>query len=154
MSGHLKFIPGKRHYLLFADNKGMSPILPIVHKLIENELPFELCFQEDRESAIIEKLSNQKMGCYLYAAGRREWVDRIDEIAGSIGFSGEEMQIMAIGDRKNVFCFHCHTIQEISDQQLSCSECGMSIVVSKHFSKHHKAYLGYPAPDQEEGDHH
>lgn len=147
MSDHLLFIPGKRRYLLYADKEGMPFILPIVSELTEKELPFELCFQEEQEERIIEKLSNQKMGCYLYVAGKRGWINRLEQIAWSIGFSDEEMQIMALGQRKSVFCSRCHTIQDASDQLVNCNHCGLRISVSKHFSRHHKAYLGYPASD-------
>lgn len=141
----LKFIPGKRHYLLYADKKGFSYLRPIVDELIESNLPFELIFNEDRENAVVERLSGQKMGCYLYAAGHSNMIERLNQIAGDIGFSAEEMQLMVTsGERISVFCSRCHTIQQAKESEMTCKHCGLELSVSGHYSSYHKAYLGYP----------
>ncbi|HET7578967.1 MAG TPA: dimethylamine monooxygenase subunit DmmA family protein [Bacillales bacterium] len=141
----LKFISGKRHYLLYADKDGYPYLRPIVDELIKNNLPFELIFNVDREHDVIERLSGQKMGCYLYAAGHWNMIERLNRSAEGVGFSTEEMQLMMTsGEPKTVFCSRCHKIQQAKDSGMTCTHCGLELSVSEHYSSYHKAYLGYP----------
>lgn len=142
----LTFISGKRLYLLYADDKGMPSLLPIIQKLVEKNHRFELNFKMDNGADITDWLSKQKMGCYFYGAGTWETIKRLKQIAESIGFSNAEMQLIAVGRQdQNVFCSKCHMIQPARSQLITCNHCGLRLSVSKHYSSYHQAYLGYPS---------
>ncbi|MFC3884478.1 dimethylamine monooxygenase subunit DmmA family protein [Bacillus songklensis] len=157
------FISGKRKYLFCADQKGMSILTPIIERVIEEKLSFELLFmgenhEKELPPADLSKwLSQQKMGSYLYLAGPWNMLKSIKRLAEEIGFSDEEAQFVGYGvQQMNVFCCRCHGITEMEIQETSqqekkikpeimCRHCDLLLVVSDHYSSLRDAYLGYVA---------
>lgn len=141
------FVPEKRRYLLYADGEGMPALSPILEKLIEKRLPFDLKFEISADDELTNWLSGQKMGCYFYGVSNCNRAIRLEQLVKDAGFSDEEMQIIGIGKPiKNVFCSRCHMIQPAENQsKIDCINCGLHLTVSEHYSAYHHAYLGYPS---------
>ncbi|HET7628090.1 MAG TPA: dimethylamine monooxygenase subunit DmmA family protein [Bacillales bacterium] len=140
---NFEFAANKRLYLLFGDEAGRKMLQEIEKTLAEKELPFERHYGR---SDAAQWLSQQKMGSYLYGAGRSDWVDQMKRLAENAGFSEEEMQWLTVGaENKQVFCSGCHAVQRAgSRRRLACANCGLPLSVSEHYSTFHRAYLGYP----------
>lgn len=150
----LKFIAGKRKYLFCTDQQGYSFMLPIMEEAFQHNIPFELVYLGDMSREVgastdlVQWLSQQKMGSYLYFAGGWDKLYEVKRFAEEIGYSSEEAQYMGIGQRMiRVFCCRCHGINECEDhiEVIHCSHCDLSLAVTDHYSPIRNAYLGFVA---------
>ncbi|MEW9671407.1 dimethylamine monooxygenase subunit DmmA family protein [Ammoniphilus sp. 3BR4] len=141
----LDYVRGKRKYLFCCDQRGMSLVEPIVQQVKEEQLPFDWLCQPDFE-AIPAWLSQQKMGCYLYIAGRCDMVVRVKKLAEEAGFSEEETQWATVGHSpRQIFCCRCHSLHFTEESTTTCCpHCGLVLDITEHYSRRWEAYLGGP----------
>ncbi|SFE47218.1 hypothetical protein SAMN05428981_1062 [Bacillus sp. OV194] len=151
----MKFVPGKRKYLICGDTYGIRLLQPITQKIMEQKTPFERMEITD-EVKVRSWLSHQKMGCYLYVSAAWPEIERLKNITEDIGFlSEEEVQFIGHGDRViHVFCCRCHGLTELKvthsetlqdGMEITCCQCALLLSVSDHYSSLRNAYLGYVA---------
>ncbi len=146
VQGELSLKKGKRKYLFCADEKGAEVLNALVPQAEKEHVPFDFkTIGPEPDSFLDHWFSQQKMGVYLYVAGTKEFVNRIQNLAGEAGFSEYEMQLDVVGPvRKKVICGKCHGINEAEDEkQIMCRRCGIGLEVSGHYSRRLDAYLGY-----------
>lgn len=142
----LEFVEGKRKFLFCADSKGAETLHDLVHRAMKESIPFDFHVLEDPHDAFLQLwLSQQKMGTYLYIAGKSEFVKSVKNLALDIGFSDYEMQAAVIGTvKKKLVCSTCHGLNDVDDQTHAvCAHCEQELEVSSHYSRRLDAYLGY-----------
>ncbi|WP_442598907.1 hypothetical protein [Neobacillus sp. D3-1R] len=145
------FVEGKREYLFYTDQKGISLLQPIIGEIFKKNTPFKVVMKEDDIDFDLTKwLKDQKMGSYLYAALPWEELFVFKNVVEEIGFTEEESQFIGYGQQTiKVFCCRCHGMTEGKnlemDQEIHCSYCQLLLVVSDHYSRVKNAYLGYVA---------
>ncbi|MDN4075062.1 dimethylamine monooxygenase subunit DmmA family protein [Fictibacillus terranigra] len=144
----MTFVPGKRKYLICGDPSGINLVQPIIQNIMEQHLSFEVMEIKDEEK-VRNWLDHQKMGCYLYVSAAWPEIERLKNITEDIGFSEEEVQFLGRGEQMiKVFCCRCHGLTELARSdasEITCSQCGLLLSVSDHYSSLRKAYLGYVA---------
>ncbi|WP_413303324.1 hypothetical protein AA0X95_25860 [Bacillus sp. 1P10SD] len=150
MSENITPIPGKRHYLFCADEKGMKLLQPLIDGIKDGNISYEIQIVKDNFShtLISEWLSMQKMGSFLYAAAEWNSLKHLKLMAEDAGFSEEEAHYIAYGKQQiQVFCCRCHGISVLEKSQIerNCDHCGLLLEVSHHYSKLRDAFLGYVA---------
>ncbi|MGE6754083.1 dimethylamine monooxygenase subunit DmmA family protein [Rossellomorea sp. NPDC071047] len=152
MKGEKKpaFVTSKRKYLFCCDQKGMKRLTPIINKVMEENVSFEVVFLGEKEDTDISMwLRNQKMGTYLYIAMEWSKLEDFKHLAMEYGFSEEEMQFIGHGIRLiDVFCCKCHQKTKIDRGKLyklmtTCSHCHLKLSVSNHYSPLRGSFLGY-----------
>jgi hypothetical protein len=145
----LPFHEGKRKYLFCLDHRGAEAALPLFPVLIERRLPFETRVLSSEAEWTHDELykwfSAQKMGTFLYIAGRPELVEQATEQAYAAGFSDEEMCALVMSARTlRVFCVVCEENVNVPPaKQVNCPLCGNLLTVTDHFSPRLRAFLGY-----------
>lgn len=151
------YIPNKRHYLFCVDENGKEELSSIIREVQRRQVSLEV-FQIDRDVSsdrlqveMLNRLSRQKMGTYLYIAVEWKRMDQVKKLAEEVGFTSEEASYIGLGARnKNVFCCRCHGINKSSEEEnkggnnrIECSFCKIPLFVSDHYSKLRNSYLGY-----------
>ncbi|WP_070120069.1 dimethylamine monooxygenase subunit DmmA family protein [Bacillus marinisedimentorum] len=146
VQAELSLKKGKRKYLFCADEKGAEVLNALIPQAEEEHVPFEIkTIGHESDSSLNHWFSQQKMGTYLYVSGTQGFVNRIQKLALEAGFSEQEMQVNVLGAiKKQVICSKCHGVNEAEDEQnITCSQCGIELEVSSHFSRRLGGYLGY-----------
>lgn len=147
----IKLVPGKRKYLFITDQLGKEVLKPLIDQAGEEALNNEVIEIKNAPSeSIKEKLQEQKMGTFLYAAASWNLLEQLQEIAQSLGYSEEESHFIGCGAQvKRIFCCRCHGITLYSSTQnsvehcITCDHCRLELEVSEHYSPLQHAYLGY-----------
>ena len=140
------FVSGKRKYLFCGSEKGLELLSPLYQQGLQ--APFEIISLRDKE--LSEKLSNQKMGTFLYVAATWEELSTVKKLANEIGYSDAEVYFVGYGDKYiQLFCCRCHGMMKIKEipvnSEVTCRHCQLLLSVSDHYSKQKDAYLGYVA---------
>lgn len=144
----LVFMKGKRKYLIFTDHVGALPALPLIQKLVEHNCLFEwrtVSTFTDAAPYLIDWLSSQTIGSYLYLAGIRELIEKGREAAYEAGYSDDELQTYLVDDANTrIFCVVCEQTAFVpSGIQAKCPHCDTLLSVTDHFSPRLQAYLAY-----------
>ncbi|MGJ7919762.1 dimethylamine monooxygenase subunit DmmA family protein [Neobacillus sp. LXY-4] len=102
-------------------------------------------FQQRSYDSISSMLTKQPIGTKLFLIGEWEMIEDLKQLAIEAGFTEEEMVVKGIGMKEEkVFCAKCYHLNKKTDQNVvKCDNCNTKLDVSKHYSKRHKAYLGY-----------
>jgi hypothetical protein len=151
------YIPNKRHYLFCVDVIGKEVLSSIIHEVQGRQASLEVIQIDKHVSsdrihvAMLDRLSRQKMGTYLYIAAEWKRLEQLKKVAEEVGFTSEEASYIGLGARNiNVFCCRCHGINksleetiEAGNSRIKCSFCKIPLSVSDHHSKLRNAYLGY-----------
>lgn len=138
----------KQRCLLLTDSLGESYAQEIRLQLANENLPVEV-YHLNRESwnkeELLQLLSAQKIGTFLYIFAAWEMAEDTAHLAEDAGFSPEEMEWHGLGTRiKRVFCSACQELNAVGDEtDITCRFCGEELSVSGHYSKRHRAFLGY-----------
>jgi dimethylamine monooxygenase subunit C len=145
-----EFVPSKRKYLFYGDQKGMKRLTPIIKKVMKENVSFELVYLGEKEETDISLwLQNQRMGSYLYIAMDWSKLEGFKHLALECGFSKEEAQFIGHGVRMiDVFCCKCHQKTKINGEGLgklhtTCPHCHLKLSVSDHYSPLQGSFLGY-----------
>ncbi len=150
----------KRHFVLFADQEGLEkmeellPSLKDAHHLYtvgdvrsQITLSTSTISQQDFEAKIADILTKQKVGTQAFIAGKWEFAEKVFAAAITAGFLEEEIQVYVHGSKeRSTYCPSCYTLSAIQpeDEESQCPNCGVMLVISKHYSKVRNGYLGYP----------
>jgi dimethylamine monooxygenase subunit C len=142
------YIPGKGKYIFCGDIEGLRYLQPIILNIEENNLSFEILDIADPQ--LEKKLSEQKMGTYLYGAANWDDVKGLERLASEIGYCDEESQFIRLGDQQfQIFCCRCHGLTTVSEikvnEEIACNHCELLLLISDHYSPLRDAYLGYVA---------
>jgi dimethylamine monooxygenase subunit C len=145
------YVPDKRKYIFLGDQVGITQLISIIEQVKTNNQPFEVVYlidqvQQALADELIQKLSQQKMGCYLYVVV--PWVNlhAIKQITEELGYSDKEAQYIGHGQKYiKVFCCRCHGIVEETCEKVEtvCNHCELKLEISDHYSSLRDAYLGY-----------
>lgn len=110
------------------------------------------CFNDpDRlKGALQAVLAEANAGLRLYVCGDESFIWRIVRQATKAGLQEEEIEAVRVGARRQMYCVHCSTLQEISDEtETVCCGCRVRLLVREHFSRRLGAYMGVCIdPDQ------
>lgn len=89
-------------------------------------------------------LSQAPMGTRLYVFGDEAFVWHIFRLAQPSGLLQDEIELIALGSRRRLYCVHCATLQDVdgAEAEHDCSACGLRLEVRGHFSRRLGAYLG------------
>lgn len=151
----------KRRFILIADQDGAGKVnefLPSLKKDMyhfyavgdidcNSSLHTTPISQQDFETKLSDLLTKQKVGTQLYIAGKWEFVEKVFTDAVTAGFLEEEIQVYIHGSKEcYTYCPSCYTLSAIhpEDEESQCPSCGVMLVISKHYSRVRKGYLGYP----------
>jgi dimethylamine monooxygenase subunit C len=152
IKNNLIFHSGKKHYVLCADEVGLSRLNPLKEILTKRALSFEEIHLERRCSLEVDDLlGKQKMGTYLYVAAERERLREVLFTANKLGYSSQEAQFLRVGEEeKRMFCCKCHFIFRLENtvntgEYINCTACSLKLEVSDYYSPLKDAYLGYVA---------
>ncbi|MFD1359856.1 dimethylamine monooxygenase subunit DmmA family protein [Fictibacillus halophilus] len=142
------FVPGKRKYVFCSDQEGMKLLFNVIEQVKEEGRPYEIFKIEENQDCLElgELLKKQKMGTHLYVALPYAGLEKVRKTAEEIGFTEEETQYIGYGKKvKRIFCCRCHGMNETADVQadILCSQCGLELSISDHYSVFHNAFLGY-----------
>lgn len=111
----------------------------------------QCCNDPDRlKSALHAVLAAAHAGLRLYVCGDESFIWRIVRQATKAGLQEEEIEALRVGARRQMYCVHCSTLQEISDEtETVCCGCRVRLMVREHFSRRLGAYMGVCIdPDQ------
>ncbi|NLP51702.1 hypothetical protein [Bacillus sp. RO1] len=146
------FQPGKRHYVLCGDEKGLNSLNPIKQILSNDQMSFEeIHLSLECSSEVDKKLEMQKIGTFLYVAAEGKKLRKVICTAEKLGYSSEEAQYIIVGkEKKRVFCCRCHFISTVNytlniGEHVNCTACNLQLDLSDHYSPVKEAYLGYVA---------
>lgn len=150
----------KKHFLLIADQDGLEKVEEFLPSLKDSyhlytvgdqdrqsSLNTSTISQQDFEAKVADILAKQKVGTQLYIAGKWELVEKVFTAAVIAGFLEEEIQVYIHGPKaRNMYCPSCYTLSAIQpeDEESQCPSCGVMLVISTHYSRVRKGYLGYP----------
>ncbi len=99
---------------------------------------------------IVMILNNSRIGDYYYLSGDESFIWNIVDIAKKYGIEDGFINLSKYGNKKNVYCSHCHAINICDDCNiLNCNTCGSKLLVRKHFSRSLGAYLGVFSHDMQ-----
>lgn len=106
------------------------------------------------EAKLRDLLSWSPVGTRLYVCGDESFLWQIERLARSVGLLEEEIQLVKAGDRRELYCVHCSTLQSIgAEGETVCSHCGVHLLVRDHFSRRLGAYMGVCIdPDHPRGE--
>lgn len=106
------------------------------------------------EMRLLTLLSAAPVGTRLYVCGDESFVWRIYRLARHCGLLAEEIELVKTGSCRELYCVHCATQQSIgSEGEVTCSGCGVRLLVREHFSRRLGAYMGVCLdPDQPHGE--
>lgn len=159
---------GKHHFFI-ADDAGASAILDLAEKAPSDffegsriqliggkaetaealkalqpaqffESPsFEAALQRLRRT-----LENSHMSTRLYAAGAEALIGQVVQLALETGIDHRSVQTEQRGSMaRRVQCVHCKGITEnVTTQPVTCSHCGLVLLVRDHYSRRLAAYQG------------
>ncbi|MGD6870706.1 hypothetical protein ACQCU1_00775 [Sutcliffiella horikoshii] len=146
------FQPGKKHYVLCGDEKGLNTLNPIKQFLTNEQMSFEeIHLILECSSEVDRKLEMQKIGTFLYVAAEGKKLRKVLSMATKLGYSPEEAQYIIVGkEEKRIFCCRCHVISSVCGESikrgiLNCPACSLKLELSDHYSPIKDAYLGYVA---------
>lgn len=102
------------------------------------------------EVHILTLLSSAPVGSRLYVCGDEAFAWRIYRLARNAGLLAEEIELVRAGSQRELYCVHCATVQTIGEEQeATCCNCGVHLLVREHFSRRLGAYMGVCLnPDQ------
>lgn len=99
--------------------------------------------QASLEQQLQALLRAAPVGTRLYLCGDESFIWQCCEIARQAGLQGEEVELFRLGARRQLYCVHCFTLQDIADDaEVACSCCGVRLQVRAHFSQRLGAYMG------------
>ncbi|MNZ36743.1 hypothetical protein D3C78_541720 [compost metagenome] len=113
------------------------------------------CGAFDRlEVRLLSLLSSAPVGTRLYVCGDESFLWSIYRLARSSGLLAEEIELVKVGSCRELYCVHCATQQSIgAESTVTCSGCGVRLMVREHFSRRLGAYMGVCLdPDQPHGE--
>lgn len=104
--------------------------------------------------ALRRRLSEERMGLRLYAAGAEPFLWSVHALADEFGMGGREVQLYAGAQgARRVFCNHCRTISEgVTTNVFTCSGCKAPLLVRDHFSRRLNAFAGVQVDAEAPGE--
>ncbi len=89
-------------------------------------------------------LAGARMGTQVYAAGTENFIAQVVQAALEAGLELHAISAEHRGSReRRVQCVHCKGITEhVTTQPVTCSGCGLSLLVRDHFSRRIGAFQG------------
>lgn len=150
---------GARRRLVVAQDARLSEVAHLVRALQAETAPIELLslygglaaqigqrsFNDpDRlKAGLLGALAAEAVGTRLYVCGDESFLWRIRGIAVRAGLQDDELELIRVGSRRQLYCVHCSTLQEISDEtEIVCAKCRVRLMVREHFSRRLGAYMG------------
>lgn len=104
-------------------------------------------------TAVRADLTDARMGTQIYVAGTENLIAQVVEAALEAG-----LELGAIGAEhrgsleRRVQCVHCKAITDhVTTQPITCSGCGLSLLVRDHFSRRIGAFQGVSIDAEEPG---
>lgn len=92
---------------------------------------------------VLDLLSAAPVGTRLYVCGDESFLWRVQRLARGSGLLGEEIELVKVGSRRELYCVHCAGMQSIgAEQETTCCHCGVRLMVREHFSQRLGAYMG------------
>lgn len=104
-------------------------------------------------AALREDLRDARMGTQVYAAGTEDFIAQVVQAALE---AGSELGAIGAEHRgsleRRVQCVHCKAItQRVTTQPVTCSGCGLSLLVRDHYSRRIGAFQGVSIDAEEPG---
>jgi dimethylamine monooxygenase subunit C len=98
-------------------------------------------------------LGQQKMGTRLYISGTEGFIGQAMQVALSHGIDFNSIKTEHRGsEARRVQCVHCKGITEnVRTQPVTCSHCGLSLLVRDHYSRRIGAFQGVCIDAEEPG---
>lgn len=89
-------------------------------------------------------LGGAHMGLRLYVAGTEGLIGQVAQVADEAGIEYAAIQTEHRGSlARRVQCVHCKGITEnVTTQPVTCSHCGLLLLVRDHYSRRYAAYQG------------
>ncbi len=104
-------------------------------------------------AALREDLREARMGTQVYAAGTEDFIAQVVKAALE---AGSELGAIGAEHRgsleRRVQCVHCKAITErVTTQPVTCSGCGLSLLVRDHYSRRIGAFQGVSIDAEDPG---
>jgi dimethylamine monooxygenase subunit C len=98
-------------------------------------------------------LSNERMGTRLYIAGTEGFIGQAMVVALAHGLDFNSIKTEHRGsEARRVQCVHCKGITEnVTTQPVTCTHCGLSLLVRDHYSRRIGAFQGVCIDAEEPG---
>lgn len=98
---------------------------------------------DDFTAQLAALLADAKVGTHLYVCGEESFIWQVQALAHQAGLLDEEMSLFKVGQRRKLYCVHCSTLQDVDGAgEVSCTGCGVKLLVRNHFSRRLGAYMG------------
>lgn len=132
-SAHIMFIPGRTGDTFQASLKALKPAQYYEGPTVAAALP-----------RLTWTLANAHMGLRVYLAGTEGLIGQMMQAAIEAGIDPASIQTEHRGSwARRVQCVHCKGITEnVTTQPVTCSHCGLLLLVRDHYSKRHAAFQG------------
>jgi dimethylamine monooxygenase subunit C len=123
-------------------DRQQGEILNHIQHITHNNINYVSSFENDEVETL---LSEQMIGTRIFISGPWEMIQQIKEIAGTVGFTDEEIHYNGSGETNDkVYCVKCYSYNKSQNtNEITCEHCNTVLDVSKHFSKRLDAHLGY-----------
>jgi dimethylamine monooxygenase subunit C len=98
-------------------------------------------------------LGNERMGTRLYIAGTEGFIGQAMQVALAHGLDFNSIKTEHRGsEARRVQCVHCKGItDDVTTQPVTCSHCGLSLLVRDHYSRRIGAFQGVCIDAEEPG---
>jgi dimethylamine monooxygenase subunit C len=98
-------------------------------------------------------LATERMGTRLYLAGTEGFIGQTMQVALAHGFDFNSIKTEHRGsEARRVQCVHCKGITDnVKTQPVTCSHCGLSLLVRDHYSRRIGAFQGVCIDAEEPG---
>ncbi len=98
-------------------------------------------------------LNSEKMGTRLYIAGTEGFIGQAMQVALDHGIDFNSIKTEHRGsEARRVQCVHCKGITDnVTTQPVSCTHCGLSLLVRDHYSRRLGAFQGVCIDAEEPG---
>jgi dimethylamine monooxygenase subunit C len=98
-------------------------------------------------------LGNERMGTRLYIAGTEGFIGQAMQVALAHGLDFNSIKTEHRGsEARRVQCVHCKGITDnVTTQPVTCSHCGLSLLVRDHYSRRIGAFQGVCIDAEEPG---
>jgi dimethylamine monooxygenase subunit C len=98
-------------------------------------------------------LGNERMGTRLYIAGTEGFIGQAMRVALDLGLDFNSIKTEHRGsEARRVQCVHCKGITDnVTTQPVTCSHCGLSLLVRDHYSRRIGAFQGVCIDAEEPG---
>jgi dimethylamine monooxygenase subunit C len=98
-------------------------------------------------------LSSERMGTRLYLAGTEGFIGQVMKVALAHGIDFNSIKTEHRGsEARRVQCVHCKGITDnVTTQPVTCTHCGLSLLVRDHYSRRIGAFQGVCIDAEEPG---